>query len=126
MKNIQHSSQSFMSQEHRQNQLIYACFLSLLLSGFIPWLWGVHNIFNQWLILIHSLVGLVFIITLIFFITTHFRRTLGQRRPGLIVSGLLLTALLGYLSFTGLQVTWFGSLESEPNTHNHHIIIVYS
>lgn len=120
MKKIQ-APQSLISQERKQNPIIYACFLSLLLSGFIPWLWDVHNVFNQWLILVHSITGLFFITILIFFITTHFKRTLGQRRSGLIVSGVLLTALLAYLSLTGLRITWFGSLESEPNMQRHHV-----
>lgn len=122
-KNHKQQNESLISREQRKNYWLYGCYLSLILSGFITWLWPVHNIFNQWLTLIHSVTGLLFVLVLISFTITHFRRTLGLRKAGSMLSGIFLIVLLGYLSYTGLRIIWLGRLESEGDILNNHIMV---
>jgi|GEM_PF-494107 len=114
---------SLICREQRKNYWLYGSYLNLILSGFITWLWPVHNIFNQWLTLIHSVTGLLFVFVLASFTITHFRRTLGLRKAGSMLSGLLLIGLFGYLCYTGLRIIWLGRLESDGDILNHHIIV---
>lgn len=122
MKTNKHN-ESLISREQRKNYWLYGCYLSLILSGFITWLWPVHSIFNQWLTLIHSATGLLFVLVLVSFTLIHFRRTLGLRKAGSMLSGIFLIALFGYLCYTGLRIIWLGRLESEGQILNNHIVV---
>lgn len=123
MKNPKQHNASLVSVEKRHNYWLYASYLSLILSSLITWLWPVHNVFNQWLTLIHSVTGILFVVIMVIFTLTHFKRTLGMRRAGSMLSGILLIALFGYLSYSGLRIIWVGRLESEAYLLSHHIIV---
>ena len=65
MKNPKQHNASLVSVEKRHNYWLYASYLSLILSSLITWLWPVHNVFNQWLTMIHSVTGILFVAILV-------------------------------------------------------------
>ncbi len=111
-----------ISREKRLNHWFYGTYSILAISGLITLSWASHNTFNQWLALIHSMVAVLF--TVMFFLITiiHFKRALGQRKPGLILSGILFTTVTGYLVYSGFIISWWGQTESDPAYLNLHAI----
>ncbi|MCP4414696.1 MAG: hypothetical protein GY808_19235, partial [Gammaproteobacteria bacterium] len=109
-----------ISREKKLNHWFYSAYSILAISGLIIILWSSHNIFNQWLVLIHSLVAILFTVMFLFITIIHFNRTLGQRKPGLILSGILFTLVTGYMIYSGFIISWWGQSESTsayPNLH---------
>ncbi len=111
-----------ISLEKRLNHWFYSAYSILATSGLIIISWSSHNIFNQWLALIHSLVAILFTVMFLLIIIIHFNRTLGQRKPGLILSGILFTLVAGYMIYSGFILSWWGKTESTSAYPNFHAI----
>ena len=111
-----------ISREQKLNHWFYSTYFLLTISGLIILFWASHNIFYQWLALTHSVVAVPFVV--IFFLITiiHFERTLGKRKPGLVLSGILFTVMSGYLIYSGLIISWFGQTEPSSAHLNSHAI----
>lgn len=105
----------------QQNQLIaerpFALLLALLtlilsLSGLVSWALPGHSQFEQWLWLLHTLLGLALASLLIPYLILHFRRTIGLRRPWVTFSGILFALVFLALTLSGTHVALFGQSEN--------------
>ena len=104
--------QSILNKEKLQSYLVYVCFILLTLSGFYTCVFDGHNVENQWIYLLHALIGLVFVPGLVVYVFLHFKRTLGQRRPSLILSGVFSFSVIAVLCWTGLDIVYRGQTET--------------
>lgn len=112
-----------IEEEKAQSSLIIVCFVALVLSGSFTYFFSEHNILNQWVYLTHALIGLVFSPAIIVYVFLHFKRTLGQRRPLLILSGLFAFIILLLVCWTGLDIVYRGQTETTQWLYSLHIYI---
>ncbi|WP_281556418.1 multiheme c-type cytochrome [Thalassomonas sp. RHCl1] len=87
-------------------------FVVLSITGFVNWLFfPLPPFLEQLLSLIHTLAGFLFSLLFCFYILSHFRRTVGYRRPVILAIGLLLSLVIFYLVVSGYLLVFFGVLE---------------
>ncbi len=101
---------------------MFILLIVLSISGFFTYFYSVHNIINQTVYLFHTFLGLIFIPIIIWYIIIHFIRTLGQRRPTLIISGIIATLLLMGVVFTGIDIFYYGQTETTEWVYDLHIV----
>ncbi len=100
-----------------------ALFLILVVSGFSSYalnlIWGS---LRQTLALVHLFVG--YAITAIFFFYSykHFKRTVGFRRTGSIILGVILFLATCYLALTGVLISFTGVLKKQAWLLDSHIV----
>ncbi len=96
------------------------------LSGFVTYLNGEHGGWQQWTYLLHTLVGLYLAVVLVPYVGVHFKRTLGTRRPALVVSGILAISAVLALVVSGLHISLFGQRERLRWIYDLHIVTSYA
>jgi hypothetical protein len=94
-------------------------------SGFITYWFIGHSSWQQFTYLLHTGVGLYLTLILIPYVRTHFVRTLGTRRPFMIIGGLTSTAFVIGLIVTGLHITIAGQSEAKRLIYDAHIVSAY-
>ncbi len=101
-----------MQAEKDQSMLVIIFFLTLMLSGSFTYFFSEHSTLNQWIYLTHAVIGLMFVPAIVVYVFFHFKRTLGQRRPMLILSGIFSSIIILVLSWTGLDIVFRGQTET--------------
>jgi len=81
--------------------------------------------FGHWNSLGHTVAGLVTLFPMIIYVTRHFKRTLGVRRPHLLISGLALTLVLTALWCGGIMLVLHGITENTRWIITSHIWLSY-
>lgn len=101
-------------------------FSIIVLSGIIPHLFTSYssNIWH-WNTLGHTFLGLIIIVLLVSFVTRHISRTLGKRRPFLLVSGVIFTLASLLLWLGGTYIAIFGQTEKLRWIFDSHILLGY-
>lgn len=118
------SSTSALAQEQLSVSRYAWLFITACLSGFISWGFdGLNFIAQQWLYLLHVVTGLGISWILVPYLWRHFKRTLGVRRPSMLISGLLSAVIFIALLFTGIWLLWFGQVQQLAQLLNHHVIL---
>jgi len=97
----------------------------VILSGFITYFYQSHSVWQQLTYILHTIIGIALSILLVQYVVTHFKRTLGVRRPLVLISGILAITLFGLLVATGLHITFAGQHESLRWVNEYHIISAY-
>lgn len=98
----------------------------LTISGFATWWSSNFSVAVQWLIVLHALAGALGAWVFIPYVWLHFRRTLGLRRPAMMLSGLLLVVSLIVLTSTGLHLIVSGQSEAQAWILSVHIVVAIS
>lgn len=93
----------------------------LVVSGYFSWFWQDFSIIEQWVYLIHTLLGVVVSALLIPYIILHFRRTIGLRRSWIAFSGMLSALVFLGLAATGIDVVMEGQTEAQRWVFQVHI-----
>lgn len=93
----------------------------LVVSGYFSWFWEDFSIIEQWVYLIHTLLGIVLTALLVPYIILHFRRTIGLRRSWITFSGILLALMFLGLAATGIHVVIDGQTEAQRWVFQSHI-----
>ncbi|MEY4719462.1 MAG: hypothetical protein RL563_2080 [Pseudomonadota bacterium] len=106
------SSSSLLTIESRHIPYLIVILIVLAVSGFSIWLGSSFSVLIQCLVLLHALLGLLFSWFFIPYLWLHFRRTLGQRRPAVILSGVLSSVLFIALIASGLYLLIQGQSEA--------------
>ncbi|WP_444919038.1 multiheme c-type cytochrome [Microbulbifer sp. JMSA003] len=109
------SNTSLLNKERK----ILSIFLSSLsictISGLLIFFAPKSLTFNQVNILGHVAVGFSLTIAIIFYAMIHFKRTLGIRKPAVLISGIIaITATFAYI-YSGLHLAYFGHTEANAN-----------
>jgi len=108
----QKKAQPIIDTEISYSRLVFICFMALILTGVFTIVFDAHNILNQWIYLSHTFIGILFIPGLAVYTFYHFKRTLGQRRPLLILSGIFSVTILISVCWTGLDIVYRGQTET--------------
>jgi hypothetical protein len=95
-------------------------------SGFITYFFPSHALWQQFTFLLHTGVGVYLSLVLLPYVRAHFQRTLGIRRPVMVIVGLLSVALAIGLIATGIHITIFGQLEALRWIYVAHIFCAYA
>lgn len=111
-----------VDKEKRQMPLLAAALAAATLSGFITYFFQENGVWQQWTYLLHTASGILLAIVLSPYIVTHFRRTLGIRRPSVLLSGILSVITAASMVFTGLHIIVYGQQESLRWIYYAHII----
>lgn len=85
--------------------------IACVLSGLVTFIFDQHSTWQQWTVFVHLLSGIIVTFILLPYVVTHFRRTIGFRRPGVIFTGLLSVFIATSLVFSGWHIMVFGQLE---------------
>lgn len=118
-------TQSLANKEQTTSRYFYPILALATLSGFINHFLPGFGIWQQWYSLFHSVVGIALSIACVFFVGYHFRRTLGFRRPWVLISGIALTLVLIGLALSGVQIIVEGSTQSTAWIRAVHIQLAY-
>ena len=100
-----------------------ALFLILVVSGFtsyalnLSWGW-----LRQALALVHLFAGYVIGAIFFFYSYKHFKRTVGFRRTGSIILGVILFLAICYLALTGVLISFTGVLKKQAWLLDSHIV----
>lgn len=82
-------------------------------SGFITYYFPDHGTWQQWTYLLHTAAGLYLALILFPYVRTHLRRTVGIRRPAMVVLGLASVAVAMGVIASGLHITIMGQREAQ-------------
>ncbi len=93
----------------------------LVVSGYVSWFWQDFSIIEQWLYLIHALLGIVISALLVPYIILHFGRTIGLRRSWIAFSGILSALAFLGLAASGIDVVIEGQAEARRWVFQSHI-----
>ncbi len=116
-------STSILQSEKARSYLVFVGFIVLAVTGFYTYLIDRHSVSQQWLYLLHSLIGIVFVPGLIVYTFLHFRRTLGQRRLTMILSGWLVFVMLTVIAYSGLDIVFRGRIQNLEWMHSIHVYL---
>lgn len=111
-----------IEKEKRQMPLLVAALSVATLSGFITYFLRENEVWQQWIYLLHTLTGILLAVVLSPYIVTHFRRTLGIRRPSVLLSGILSVVTAVLMVITGLHIAIYGQQESLRWIYYTHIV----
>ncbi|WP_445370986.1 cytochrome c family protein [Methylomonas sp. HW2-6] len=112
---------SQMLAERRYARPLAGLILVLIWSGYLSWGWPAFSVFQQWLWLLHTFLGLALSAALLPYLFLHFRRTIGLKRSWVAFSGILAALLVVALVVTGLHVVLFGQSEAERWVFQSHV-----
>jgi len=102
---------------------LFALFTAAILTGFATYLLPGHDSWHQWTYLVHSLVGVVLALIALPYTFSHVKRTVGVRKPMVILVGSLsLLSLFGLIG-TGIYIIIFGQLEALAWIFQSHIVL---
>lgn len=102
-----------LEREKRLGSYFIATLAVTALTGFATFaLPGKGAAWQQWSYLVHTMQGLILTVLLVAYVYMHFRRTLGLRRPGVALAGILAAMSALAIVLSGLHITIFG--QSEP------------
>ncbi|MEY3288354.1 MAG: hypothetical protein RLZZ419_596 [Pseudomonadota bacterium] len=110
-----------MSSERNLAKPLAAMTIVLIISGYFSLFWPDFSIVEQWIYLIHSLLGIMVTVLLVPYIIVHFIRTIGLRRPWLSFSGIF--SALGFLAlaWSGIYIVLEGQSEAKRWLFQAHI-----
>ncbi|MEM7358136.1 MAG: multiheme c-type cytochrome [Pseudomonadota bacterium] len=97
---------------------ISGALITLFRTGFSDW--------YQWNLIGHALVGSVIVLPLSIYTVIHFRRTVGIRKPAILFSGLLASALIFLALGSGIWLALVGSEEAISWVTNAHALFTYT
>ncbi|CAD6882333.1 hypothetical protein [Methylomonas albis] len=112
---------SAMITERRFAIPLAALTLFLVVSGYFSWFWQDFSIVEQWVYLVHTLLGVVISALLLPYVISHFQRTIGLRRSWIAFSGILLALAFLGLAATGIDVVIEGQTEAQHWVFQSHI-----
>lgn len=95
------------------------------ISGFATYFLPGHDVWQQWTYLLHSFSGLLLSVVIFPFIVIHFRRTLGLRRPAVLLTGLVVVGAALALLATGVHVALVGHREALRWVYHVHIVAAF-
>lgn len=85
----------------------------LTVSGYFSLFWPGFSVLEQWSYLLHTLLGVAAGILLLPYLIVHFQRTIGQRRPGLVLTGLVSALVFLGLAGSGIVIALEGQAEAQ-------------
>lgn len=105
-------------------------FLSALvvatISGFLTYFVPTHGVWQQWVYLLHVVVGFLLVAVCVPYGVLHFRRTLPLRRPAVFILGLLAFLVLLGVGASGLHIALLGQQEALRWVYHAHIVTSYA
>lgn len=119
------SDQLLALERRRMAQLISALTV-VAASGFITYWLPNHGIWPQWTYLLHTGAGIYLTLILLPYVRVHFQRTLGIRRPAMVILGLVSVALALGVAVSGLHLTVVGQKEALRWIYEAHVITAYA
>ncbi len=120
MNKIDQPADNALTKEQKSLSLLSIGFGMATVSGLLAFFVPYNYVWLQWTILLHVGAGLFMISPFILHLSQHFKRTLGQRRPSLVVSGALLAIIAGAAALSGLYLGVFGQMESQRWIYHSH------
>ena len=91
---------------------LIATFTVIAGTGYLTYFYvGPSYVWEQWTYLVHTLLGFFLSPVILFFVITHFRRTVGLRRPGVLLLGIFLALIALGVIVTGLYIGIVGQTE---------------
>lgn len=112
---------NLLGTERRLAQPLLAVTLLLAASGYATYFWKTHAVWAQWTTVLHAVAGIGGTLLLLAYVAVHFQRSLGMRRPVLVLSGLVGTAAFLALALTGLQIVAYGRSEAQAWIYTWHV-----
>ena len=102
---------NWVLRERKNSPLFYAFFVTVTFTGFVTIGSGGQSSWAQASYLIHTLLGLAFCYFALPFLWCHFRKSLGQRRSSVLISGIILLIVLAVLGASGIAMAVTGQGE---------------
>ena len=93
----------------------------LVISGYFTLFWPDLSVVEQWIYLIHTLLGIMVTVLLMPYIIVHFLRTIGLRRPWLSFSGIFSALVFLALAGSGIYIVLEGQSEAKRWLFQAHI-----
>src|SRR5690554_4284616 len=115
------NTETLIARERQVSSLLWGSFLFLAVTGLIGWTTSAHSSLIQWVSLVHGLAGILFALSVVVFGYLHFRRTLGFRRPVVLLIGLLAWLVFLSCAYTGLHILIEGRREAEAYLYDVHL-----
>lgn len=112
-----------LSIERKVSPTTFALSLGLALTGIVTWLIDGHGVFVQFTVLAHVATALPFTVAIVFYSWLHFRRTIGFRRAGVLLSGLATTGFIVAVAATGLWMTYEGRPATQIWVYTVHVTV---
>lgn len=113
---------TLLDQEKKQTPTLTCLILIGIISGFVTYLIPVHTIWSQWMYLTHTITGVFITLLILPYIVLHFKRTVGLRRPTVLISGILAAVVIMLLVISGVYIVLVGQTEKAQWIYQAHII----
>ncbi|MDP2560632.1 multiheme c-type cytochrome [Psychrobium sp. 1_MG-2023] len=113
---------NLLTQEQKILPALWAVTLACSVTGAATFFINNHTVWIQWSVLVHIVTGVACSLGLLFFLVSHFRRTIAFRRIRVFTSGLLILFIFIAFSYTGWYLLFLGQKESEHWVYLTHII----
>ncbi len=114
-----------IERERRHMPALVGVLATVALTGFITYWIPTHGVWPQWTYLLHTLTGIYLTLILIPYVRNHFRRTLGVRRPTVLISGIFAAVAAFLIAATGLYIAAAGQAETQRWVFELHVLLAY-
>lgn len=102
-----------MTAERNLAKPLAALTIVLVISGYFSLFWSGLSVIEQWTYLIHTVSGVIVTVLLMPYIIVHIQRTIGLRRPGIMLSGLFSAVVFLALAGSGIFIAVEGQSEAQ-------------
>lgn len=116
---------TLLDKESSSNTLLTILLVIGIVSGFGSYLLSGSGDSQQWMWLVHSLVGLALGVQLLPYLFVHVQRTLTLRRWNMVSSGSLLVVSMLVLILTGAILIFIGQKEQDPWVIVYHVYAAF-
>jgi hypothetical protein len=112
---------TFLSREQGVTRKLATVASTCATTGVLTYVIDKHSAWLQWSVLVHVISGVALSVLLGGYLYLHFRRTLGMRRMGMLLSGLFSSLLALALVATGLSIILQGQREASRWVYTGHV-----
>jgi hypothetical protein len=120
-----YKSEHLLARETRQATVLLAVMIVSICSGFTTYFFSGISVWLQWTYLLHALAGISLLVYLTTYSISHLRRTIGVRRPVVLLMGLGTIVCLYFLAGSGLYLMIFGSAERLRWVNEYHVLAAF-
>lgn len=113
---------SLLDKERASLRGVFTVIVAATLTGFVTYLWPVHAVWTQWTAVLHTVLGVAMTLWLVPYTWQHVRRTVGLRRPVMILKGTLTVFGAVALAGTGVHIAVVGQREALRWIYDYHVI----
>lgn len=119
------SSNTLLTLESKALSRLLPAIWLMVISGLLTYVIPGNATWMQWCYLLHVFSGVLAAIPLFIYLSKHFKRTLGQKRPFMTTSGVVIVFALLFVFAGGVHISIYGQTEANRWIYESHVVAAF-